>query len=221
MKKPVRLVQQFFKAPLFLLSLIAASLGAHAQGDPAACGELRNHYGPFDYRTDRGEKLDIVDRAHFTPQIEALIRGNTGSIGGDLSYTLAAFPNHHRALLTVMRYGQKLKTPHPKDVKYSVDCYFQRAVRFKPDDTVARMLYANFLTTDARNPEAIHQLDQVERFAGDNAFTHYNMGLVYFELKEYDKALTKAHKAIALGFGQTALRAKLENAGQWREPTSQ
>lgn len=209
-----------FKSLLLVLLGLTISLNTWAQDGFSACGSLRNHYGPFDYRTDRGEKLDVVNRAHFTPQIEALIRGHTDSIGGDLSYTLRTFPNHHRALLTMMRYGQKLKTPQPKDMEFSVDCYFQRALRFRPDDTVARMMYANFLTANDRSAEALQHLAQVGNLAGDNPFTHYNMGLSYLDLKEYEKALAQAHIAMALGFERTELREKLIAAGQWREPAA-
>ncbi len=204
----------------WLLTLIAlmASFSALAQSNALACGDLKNGYGPFDYRTDR-DKLGIVEQYHFTPEVEALIRGSSSiHIGKDLSYTLNAFPNHHKALMSMMRYGQKLKTPQPPDADYSVECYFLRAIRFRPDDTVARMMYATFLSTNARAPEAMQELEQVEKAAGDNPFTYYNMGLIYLDMKEYEKALAQAHKAMALGFGRTGLRDKLMALGKWRAP---
>jgi tetratricopeptide (TPR) repeat protein len=82
-------------------------------------------------------------------------------------------------------------------------------------------MYANFLTTNNRNAEALQHIDQVAHLAGDNAFTHYNMGLAYLDIKEYEKALAQAHTAIALGLEQPALREKLIAAGQWREPAPQ
>lgn len=69
----------FSRAPLMglLLGVLLGAWGAtaQAQGLPAQCGALRNHYGPYDYRVSRGETLDIVERAHFTPRVEALLRG--------------------------------------------------------------------------------------------------------------------------------------------------
>jgi hypothetical protein len=44
------------------LALAAAPAGA------TGCGSLDNHFGPFDYRTDR-DKLPVVERRHFTQQI--------------------------------------------------------------------------------------------------------------------------------------------------------
>lgn len=183
------------------------------------CGSLANAFGPFDYRVERGNNLNLVEGAHFTPPVEALIKGNAGYLGGDLDYTLRAFPNHHRALMSVMRYAEKTKNPHPSDLRYSVECYFDRAIRFRPDDGIARMLYAMFLAKGNRTPEAVKQLDIAASNAEsqDNPFTFYNLGLNYLDLKEYDKAQAQAHKAYALGFPQTDLKDRLKALGKWTD----
>lgn len=204
---------------LLTIVTLAASVPAWAQSNSWACGDLKSHYGPFDYRTSRGERLDTVERYHFTPEVEALIRGKSSiHIGQDLGYTLGTFPNHHRALMSTMLYGRKLKSPQPPDLKYSVECFFQRALRFRPDDTTARMIYAMFLTANDRAPEAMRELERVEKEAGDNPFTSYNLGLIYLDLREYNKALQLAHKAMAQGFVQTGLRDRLQLAGKWQDP---
>lgn len=59
---------------------------------------------------------------------------------------------------------------------------------------------------------------QVERLAGDNFFTHYNMGFIYLGMKEYDKARSMAHGAMALWLQKPGLRAKLIALGKWQEP---
>ncbi len=197
---------------------LMASFSAAAQNNAAGCGDLKNGYGPFDYRTDRAQ-LPVVEEHHFTPEIEALIRGNTGSIGGDLNYTLRAFPNHPRALLAMMRLGEKFKTPEPYGSHYSIECWFDRAVRFRPDDVIVRMIYSTYLSKQGRIADANKELEIATTYAKDNAFTHYNIGLHYFDLKNYDKALVEAHKSIALGFPGTALRDRLQSVGKWTEPT--
>lgn len=193
-----------------------------AQVAQSNCGDPRQHrsgqFGPYDYRTDKS-KLGIVEDYHFTPAVEALVRGSTSVLPGpDLSYTLGVFPNHHRALLAMVRYGEKMKSPQPPGARYSVNCYFERALRFRPNDAIVRMIYAKHLSKTARKPEAIQQLEQATVFAKDNAFSHYNIGLMYFDLKDYDRALRQAHKAIQLGFPETALRDELQSAGKWTEP---
>lgn len=207
---------------LMLVIALVICLGssrARAQAGSPACGSLQNGYGPYDYRSDR-PKLPIVDSVHFTPPVEALIRGSTTSSGpgSDLNYTLMAFPNHHRALMSVMRYSEKLKWEPPKDLPYSVECYFERALRFRPDDLVARMIYANFLSKNKRDPEATKQLELVASMGQDNAFTYYNVGLIYFDMKNYEKSLANAHKAYGLGFRSPELRDRLKTVGKWVDP---
>lgn len=199
------------------LALAPFASMALAQSNYSSCGSLENQYGPFDYRQQKG-KLNIVEQYHFTPNVESLVSGKSSTyVGGDLDYTLRASPNHHRALMAMMRLGEKLKTPQPQGLSYSVECYFERALRFRSDDSIVRMLYATYLFKNSREPEAVRQLGQASESAGDNPFTHYNIGLIYLDLKKYDQALAQAHRAYSLGFTQPALREQLKTLGKWKE----
>ncbi len=201
-----------------LLIVLSSILPSYAQSSNSACGSLTNAYGPYDYRTDR-DKLPIVLVNHFTDEVEALIRGKTGERpGGDIDYTLRAIPNNHRALMAMMRLGEKEKKLQPSGSRYTVECWFERAILFRPDDSIVRMIYSSYLKSKERLQEANAQLDIATNYAQDNAFTHYNIGLHYFDLKSYEKALFQAHKAISLGFPQTALRDQLQGVGKWTEP---
>jgi len=204
-----------------LLITFSISNVVSAQPNLSGCGPIENAYGPFDYRTEKENRLKIVEQYHFTPIVESLISGSTGAVGVDLDYTLRASPNHHRALLAMVRLGEKLKSPQPRGARYSVECYFERALRFRPDDSTARMIYATFLAKNGRVPETIKQLELATTAADDNPFTHYNIGLIYFDIKNYDRALVQAHKAYGLGFEQSALRDQLKSAGKWKEPEEQ
>jgi len=204
------------KAAFFLALAMPASAAIAAATD---CGDLSNGTnGPFDYRNER-QALQVVETFHFTAKVEALVTGQSGyQVGADLEYVLRAFPNHPRALMATMRWGEKLKTATPSDMHYSVECFFDRALRFRPDDNVVRMIYATFLSRNGRQEESVPQIDMVAARAGDNPFTHYNAGLLYAELKQYDKALAQAHAAMALGFTRTELREQLKAAGEWSDP---
>lgn len=205
---------------ILLSSLFAVvySGGALAQTVPG-CGELRGvgQYGPYDARKDL-DKLPIVLGAHFTPQVEALIKGSSGTVGADLDYTLRAIPNYHRALLSMIRLGNRSKIESTDGSRFSVECWLKRAVAFAPDDAIVRMIYSSFLNTKGRVAEGSEQLSVATVLAKDNPFTHYNIGLHYLDLKDYENALSRAHKALALGFLQTELKDQLVNAGKWREP---
>ena len=213
--------KQSSSSAFLLIGWLVAIFGATpalAQSGNGACGSLKASYGPYDYRTDR-DKLPIVEGAHFTAEVEALIRGTTSRLpGGDIAYTLRAIPNNHRALLAMMRLGEKEKTPQPSGSTYTIECWFERAVLFRPDDGIVRMIYSSYLNSKGRSPDATRQLEIANNYAKDSAFTHYNIGLHYFDMKNYDKALDQAHKAIELGFPQTVLRDKLQAVGKWSEP---
>jgi tetratricopeptide (TPR) repeat protein len=221
--KSMRFKPNFTFAPLlkgfFVAILSGTSAFGQAFGNP--CGELYapGQYGPYDYRTDR-DKLPIVLINHFTPEVEALIRGITAPTpGGDIDYTLRTIPNNHRALIAMMRLGEKEKTPQPRGSRYTVECWFERAIRFRPDDSIVRMIYSTFLNSKARLPEANAQLALATSYAQDSGITHYNIGLHYFDLKNYEDALIQAHKAMALGFTRPELRERLSAIGKWQEPT--
>lgn len=204
------------------LALLTWALPAMAQmPTPAFCGGLSNgDNGPFDFRNER-HKIYAGETAHFTRDVETLRRGSTSTVGADIDYLLHMYPNHPRALVAMMGWGEKIKTLQPHDTRHSIECYFERALRFRPDDNVVRMLYALFLSKNARHPEAIQQLDRVSAAAGDNAFTHYNAGLLYFDIKQYDKSAERARAAMALGFARPELIDKLKAMGKWVEPVAE
>lgn len=172
--------------------------------------------GPFDYRNQR-QALRGVESNHFTPQIENLVRGRTGTLAGELSFMLHAFPNHHRALASVARYSFREKSAQPGGLDYSVDCYFERALRFRFDDLIVRMLYADYLGRTQREALAVSQLVYVKQAAPDNPLTQYNVGLLYFQVGRYEEARAQAVTAEALGMVRTDLRDKLKAMGKWTD----
>lgn len=217
--RPIRRLSLRLSAALALA--LAMPAGAQTPG-AAACGGLDNgSNGPFDYRNERRDLLAHAEASHFTSGVETLVRGkSTVYVGGDIHFVLMSFPNHPRALMAMMRLGKKQKSPVPQGASYSVECYFERALRFRPNDNVVRMIFATFLSTNARTSEALQQLDNVAAKAGENAFTHYNAGILYFEMKQYDKALAQAHAAMALDFPRTELREQLKSVGKWIDPVA-
>ena len=201
---------------VYLLGILICTQ-SFAEVDDFVCGSLQNAYGPFDYRSDK-DKLALVESYHLTPNVVNLVSTQSaGTIGGDLDYTLRAFPNHHRALMAMMKLGEKENVAKPRGAKYGVECYFQRALRFRDDDATVRMIYASYLSKKGKRVEALGQLDAAERLESENANIIYNTGLIYFDLKEYDKSLLYAHRAYGLGFPLPGLRDKLRRAGKWKE----
>jgi tetratricopeptide (TPR) repeat protein len=195
---------------------------AAAQADPGPCGDpFANGTGPWDYRSEPPANKRLVENYHFTSNVETLIRPQSaGALGSDIDYTLRAFPNHHRALIAMTALGARLKSAQPEGAQFSVECYFQRAIRFRADDGLVRMLYAKFLYAQKRPADAARQLEAADEIAADNGFSHYNIGLIYLEARQFDAALAQAQQALALGFTRPELKNALVAAGRWVEPVA-
>lgn len=204
------IVMVFFLTPL---PVVAAKSKGY-------CGELKNHFGPFDYmdRFNKKGALDIVEGTHFTSDVENLIKGNTSlTPAGDLNYTLLVWPNHHRALISLIKYSIREKTTRIPYMKYPVECYFDRAIRMNTKDAQVRSIYSAFLSNHSRNKEALEQLQVAVNLEPNNPLFLYNLGLQYFKMKQYDKANDYANRAYALDFPLSGLRNKLKQVGKWHE----
>ncbi len=192
---------------------------------PPQCGFLGDGYGPHDYTdpVDRGKPLEVVERVHFPRDVEMLRRGaNNVGPGGDLDYVLRAFPNHHRALYSMLRFVRMHPTAVvPPGARYPAECYFDRAVIFAPDDGVAHMLRGMFLFDRQRTDDAVEAFETAIRLAPESAEIHYNYALKMIDLRRWDDALEHAHQAYALGHPLPGLRDRLKRAGRWREPPPQ
>jgi tetratricopeptide (TPR) repeat protein len=201
-----------------LILLLGSSVLAHAAGY-SVCGDLNaKRYGPFDYTDPEHfrKKLPVVEQYHFTSDVENLIAGNTADTPGpDLSYTLSSFPNHHRALAAMTKLAIREKTNKPYKSKYTMDCWFDRAIEWRPKDGMVRMIFGNYLSHVKRYKEALPQYLAAEELLKNNANLYYNMGLLYFNTKDYNKSLEYAQKAYAGGFPLPGLRDMLKKAGKW------
>lgn len=184
----------------------------------AACGSLAfSGFGPFDYRTATPEQRSIVERNHFTPQVENLRQAMTGAIGGDLAYTLRAFPNHVRALSAMVRLSKREGKEVPTASPYSIECWFERAIRFRPDDAQVRVLVAMEMMGAGRTDEARKHLAVAEENVGSDPNVAYNLGLAYLKLRDFDVALKYAKIAYGGGYPLPGLRNALVRAGEWKD----
>lgn len=174
--------------------------------------------GPYDYRSPPPDILIVVEKFHFIPQMEALVRGATSTtVGPDLAYVFRYFPNHHRALATLVRLAKRDKTNKPFGLYRSVECYFDLALRIAPDDGMVHLLYGVWLAESGNKKGAEAQLVAAQGTVPlDNANAQYNLGLGWFALGRYDEALAAAHAAYGMGYPLPGLRQKLEKVGKWQ-----
>jgi tetratricopeptide (TPR) repeat protein len=145
-----------------------------------------------------------------------LIRGKTAVVPGpDIAYTLRAYPNHPRALHSMMNLSFNNRTDKPEGSTYTMECWFDRAERFVPDDGTVLMIHGIYTLRKGDARGAIAKFKRSEELSGSNANLHYNLGLAYLELRDYDNALDRARSAYRLGFPLPGLRNKLQEAGKW------
>lgn len=215
-----RVYRRHLAAAVMALASLAGSSAVAQLPDPVCGNPLVNTFGPFDYRVERGQKLKVVEDFHFNTRVETLVAGQSSTVAGDLDYVLRAFPNHHRALISMMRLGARTKGAKPPGAQFEVECYFRRALTFRADDAIARMIYVQYLSSNGRKPEANAELERVVKATPDSPITQHNAGLLYFEMGEFDKALTQAYRASALGFEGQSLKRQLQAAGKWVDPPS-
>lgn len=191
------------------------------------CGPLENAYGPFDYTNPDHfqNKLPIVERQHFSKETEALqgiVNKDIGAMYGDryvvdhLDYTLRAFPNHHRALYTMAQYHiQRRNRKMP--MRYTAECYFVRALQFKPADSVVHMIFGLYNYRMGDSALAISEYQKALKLNPESAETHYNLGLAYLNQDRLSEAEEHALRAYQLGFPLPGLKNQLKQRGRLKE----
>ena len=123
------------------LILACALAACCASAGAAACPPYVKGTTGGDYTSaDDRKGLSVVEQFHFSRAVETLTQGMTGSLGADISYTLEHFPNHHRALASMAKLGLRLKSAQPPGARYSITCFFERAIGFAPHDVTAHMV---------------------------------------------------------------------------------
>lgn len=227
--------------PLLAAAMIAASglaaplasaggtlwAGETFAGEPCHMYASPQAFGPFDYTdpTHRRQHLEIVERFHFTDDVRALRRGvNATHPLNDLEYTIRAFPNHHAALASLVRYAtsdrfaaerkRAWETPvRGGRLRPPTECYLQRATAFAPTDHRAHLLTGIFFHKLGHTADAERAYGRALELAPGSAEAHYNLGLLLADQGHYAKARDHAARAYALGHPLPGLRVRLQSVG--------
>lgn len=214
--------------PLLLLIYHAPQVAFASGGAPwvgysfseAPCQGKPTGYGPYDYlqRNKLADKLRLVEQAHFDRNVESLSAGAKGrniSPLPDLDYTLRAFPNHHRALNTAIRYDLRNPPKGLRPILSPAECYLQRAINFSPKDATSYMLYGILLHRTNNYVNALEQYEKAKKLAPQNGQILYNLSLLLVDLERYEEARSYAKKIYARGFPLQGLKNQLKSAGYW------
>jgi tetratricopeptide (TPR) repeat protein len=161
-------------------------------------------------------KLATVEHRHFTPEVQKLRSGGgtTTNPADDLHYTLRQLPNHYGALRTMAEY--QLRVPYgTRAARYwSIDCYFERATTFRPNDGTLYMLYASYQHRAKRYDDARTNYAKALDLGLDSPELYYNWGLTEFATANYDEAARLAGLAYAGGYPLPGLKNKLAKVGR-------
>lgn len=155
----------------------------------------------------------LTEQYHFTPEVEQLIRGSSAKMPMDIDFTLRHHPNHYRALWAMARWQRTNRIPTEFVGRaLPIDCYFERAFAFRPEDPQLRVLYAMNLHALGRLSEAEVEYGKAERLGAATAEYYYSRGLLELDLGHVAKAQEYADKAYALGYPLPGLKNKLAKA---------
>jgi len=190
--------------------------GTDFSGAPCEIVQGQTSYGPFDYTNPEHfrDKLPIVTGAHFTRDVENLVRGKSGSIQEDIYYTLRSFPNHHRALHSLVRYQLNNESARPK-LQIAPECFLDRAIAFKPTDRNVYMIYGIYLHARGKLDDAEQKYKLAEALSdpSTSAELFYNLGLLYVEMGDYESARRYARMAYEGKYPLPGLRNLLARNG--------
>jgi tetratricopeptide (TPR) repeat protein len=183
------------------------------------CGRFeprQGQLGPVDYRTVSPYTIGFVEVRHFPKHVELLQRGaRSGSVGGDLQFMLETFPNHPRALRATAELFRRNGGRTPTYMTLGIQCWFDRAISYRQNDADVRMIFADDLIKNGRRKEALEQALVAESLVGESPRLNYNLGLLFFDVGDFERATLYAKKAYAFGFELPGLRNKLKKAGKW------
>lgn len=180
---------------------------------PPAFGQVgnRDYYNPG---TSTDEKAIFVNvhEYHLKPAYDAMSRGNSKSAHENFEFILQGFPNSPQALNGMSELCvNKWKSP-----KCDADSWFERAVERNPQVAATWTIYGVHLQRKGMLRDAIGKFDHALELKPNDMNAHYNIGLVYFDLKDYDKANLHAQMSYYLGAPLPGLRNKLMRVDRWK-----
>ena len=178
----------------------------------------------FDYYAKDSKTLGWkakVEGAHFTAGVRQGKYGNAGSLEGDLDYVLRHFPNHPQALYVMGNlqakdhFNPRRRSDRKDYFFWSIDCYLKRAIELNNSYASTYLVAAILMhkRKDYKNAEINYK--KAIALDSENVESYYNLGLLYFDMKLYEKAKENAVKAYEGNYPLLGLKQKLKNSNHW------
>jgi tetratricopeptide (TPR) repeat protein len=152
-----------------------------------------------------------VELYHLGAGYEELAHKRYDAALAHAEFMLRYFPNHPKALSLLSELCMRWQSP-----QCNTQEWFERAVARNPSAPVTYTLQGIALHRMKRYPQAVESYKKALELDPASLNSHYNLGLTYLELKQYELANEHAQKAYALGAPFPGLRDKLKKAGFWK-----
>ena len=171
--------------------------------------------GNRDYYTARSVKdielLTAVEKYHMQLGYDELSAKRYDAAFGDAKFMLHYFPNHPKALILLSEICNRWQSPD-----CNPDEWLEKAVSRNPAVAETHLLYGIYLHRTKRFDAAVKNYKQALETDPMSLNAHYNLGLAYVDLKQYELANQHAQKSYALGAPFPGLREKLKRVGAWK-----
>lgn len=203
---------------------VQAAAPARAGEDPVICASIGDLVSPNDYRLRDSTPqtrwgIQDVTHNHYDPAVQRMSQGEySRRVMADLDFLLRHWPNDLPGLEALIRYelaGGKAYEFAP------AFCYLERARAFAPDDVGVLLHEGYYFWKKKNNDRAIEIFKAALAIDPTSADAHYDLGLIYSDLGEYDQAVAHARVAYDAGYPLPGLKHKLQQTGHWTEAQSQ
>ncbi len=211
---------------LILMGHTPYSFSESSRALTSRCGPIstKETAGPYNYTsrdsTVRWHVRDVT-KNHFlkAKRYMELPRPSSRRIHVELTYTLIRVPNHHRALYLLgefhNRFPKEEFNPPLNLFSTAPECFFDRAMRYDPNDIYIHQLKAIYYHKRKRYKQSLPVYKILIEKYPDWGELHYNLGLLYMDMKDYEKALLHAKQAYKNNYTLPGLKNKLEKKGKW------
>jgi tetratricopeptide (TPR) repeat protein len=171
----------------------------------------------FDYyaakvdKAGEAKRLGNVEAYHLEQGDQKFRARSYDAALGEFEFILGEYPNHPRALLLLAEMCTKWKSP-----RCDVDGLFERAVDVNPRVSGTYVVRGLYYHRTGRLENAIASYNRALEIDPNSLNANYNLGLAYFDQKQYSRANEAAQRAYSNGAPLPGLRNKLQSVGAWR-----
>lgn len=158
------------------------------------------------------QRYDNVMSHHLAPGIEQTRLGQYTGALAHFEFILRYYSNQPQTLIALSELCDKWKSPV---CDQAADRWFRKAIDRNPGASQSYVVMAMHLHRKNKLDEAVKYYKQAIDLAPNSINAHYNLGLAYTDLKQFELANQHAQVAYSRGVTLPALRTRLQKVGKW------